>query len=130
MNNEQSKKPSAADKTTGSTAETDIDASNKSKSFYNSPRYLAIVERFKQELPDMVKQLSDAVRIENWDRVKDKSHELKGIGGAMGFPQITEIARQMYTHAGDKNYDQVALTCAELEKECQNLLESFEPADK
>ena len=121
MTNEQSKQPPAA--------ETDIDASKKSKSFYSSPRYLAIVERFKQELPGMVKELSEAVRTENWERVRDKSHELKGIGGAMGFPQITEIARQMYTLAGDNNYDQVTLTAAELEKECQSLVESFKQED-
>jgi HPt (histidine-containing phosphotransfer) domain-containing protein len=100
-----------------------------SKDFYSSPRYLAIVERFKQELPDMVKELSEAVRMENWERVRDKSHELKGIGGALGFPQITEIARQMYAQAGDNNYDQVKLTCAQLEKECQNLMQSFKQED-
>jgi HPt (histidine-containing phosphotransfer) domain-containing protein len=77
----------------------------------------------------MVKELSDAVRMENWDRVKDKSHELKGIGGAMGFPKITEIARQMYIQAGDQNYDQVTLTSAELEKECQSLVQSFKQVD-
>lgn len=121
MTNEQSKQPPAA--------ETDIEASKKSKSFYSSPRYLAIVERFKQQLPEMVKELSEAVRTENWERVKDKSHELKGIGGAMGFPQITEIARQMYTHASDENYDHVTLTCAELEKECQSLVQSFKQVD-
>ena len=77
----------------------------------------------------MVKELSDAVRMENWERVKDKSHELKGIGGAMGFPQITEIARQVYTQACDENYDQVKLTCAELENQCQSLLRSFESGD-
>jgi HPt (histidine-containing phosphotransfer) domain-containing protein len=121
MTNEQSKQPPAA--------ETDIEASKKSKSFYSSPRYLAIVERFKQELPGMVKELSEAVRTEDWERVKDKSHELKGIGGAMGFPQITEIARQMYTHASDENYDHVTLTCAELEKECQSLVQSFKQVD-
>ena len=121
MTNEQSKQPPAA--------ETDIEASKKSKSFYSSPRYLAIVERFKQELPGMVKELSEAVRTEDWERVKDKSHELKGIGGAMGFPQITEIARQMHTQASDENYDHVTLTCAELEQECQNLVQSFNQAD-
>jgi HPt (histidine-containing phosphotransfer) domain-containing protein len=117
MTDEQAKQPPVA--------ETDMDASKKSKSFYSSPRYLAIVERFKQELPRMVKELSEAVRTENWERVKDKSHELKGIGGAMGFPQITEIARQMYTQASDANYNHVTLTCAELEKECQSLVQSF-----
>ena len=77
----------------------------------------------------MVEELSDAVRKENWDRVKDKSHELKGIGGAMGFPEITEIARQMYIQAGEQNYDQVTLTCEELEDQCQSLLRSFEQGD-
>ena len=47
----------------------------------------------------------------------------------MGFPQITEIALQMYTHAGEESYDQVKLTCAELEKECQSLVQSFKQMD-
>ena len=109
--------------------ESNTEDNDMSKDFYSSPRYLAIVERFKQELPDMVKELSEAVRMENWALVKDKSHDLKGIGGAMGFPQITEIALQMYTQAGDKNYDQVTLTCAELEKQCQSLVQSFKQVD-
>jgi HPt (histidine-containing phosphotransfer) domain-containing protein len=100
-----------------------------SKDFYSSPRYLAIVERFKKELPDMVNELSEAVRMENWERVKDKSHELKGIGGALGFPQITEIALKMYKQAVEGNHDQVTLTCAELEKECQSLVRSFKQVD-
>jgi hypothetical protein len=35
----------------------------------------------------------------------------------------------MYTQAGDSNYDQVKLTCAELEKECKSLVESFNQVD-
>ena len=112
-----------------STVESNTEENDMSKDFYSSPRYLAIVERFKQELPEMVKEISEAVRMENWALVKDKSHDLKGIGGAMGFPQITEIALQMYTHAGEESYDQVKLTCAELEKECQSLVQSFKQMD-
>ena len=112
-----------------SPVESNTEENDMSKDFYNSPRYLAIVDRFKKEVPGMVKELSEAVRTENWERVKDKSHELKGIGGAMGFPQITEIALQMYTHAGEESYDQVKLTCTELEKECQSLVQSFKQMD-
>ena len=111
------------DETAGSTPETESGDSDKSNSFYSSPRFLAIVERFKQKLPSMVVELSEAVRMENWDLVKEKSHDLKGIGGAMGFPQITEIARQMNAQVSDKDYDQVALTCTELEKQCQSILQ-------
>jgi len=109
--------------TTGSTEETDTDDSEKSSKFYSSPRFLAIVERFKLKLPSMVVELSEAVRMENWDLVKEKSHDLKGIGGAMGYPQITEIARQMNTQVSDKDYNQVTLACAELEKQCQSILQ-------
>lgn len=94
-----------------------------SRKFYNSPRYLAIVERFRQQLPGMVAELSEAVHTENWERVKDKSHDLKGIGGAMGFPQITEIARQLNEQVRDENYSHAALCCAELEKQCQDIVQ-------
>jgi PAS domain S-box-containing protein len=111
------------DETADPTVETETDDCDKSNTFYSSPRFLAIVERFKKKLPDMVVELSDAVRTENWDLVKEKSHDLKGIGGAMGFPQITEIARQMNVQVNDKDYDQVTQTCTELEKQCQSILQ-------
>jgi len=91
--------------------------------YYKSPGYLAIVKRFKQGLPAMVAELAEAVRMENWELVQAKSHDFKGMGGAVGFDRITEIAGRMNTQVINKDYEQVVLTCAELEDLCRDILQ-------
>ena len=105
--------------------ETGVDqgSDNKHSKFYSSPRYLAIVERFKQKLPEMVAEITDAVHSKNWDLAKAKSHDLKGIGGAMGFAVITDIARRLSDQVSNQDYDQAAQTSTELENVYQDILQ-------
>jgi CheY-like chemotaxis protein/HPt (histidine-containing phosphotransfer) domain-containing protein len=82
--------------------------------YYNSPGYLKIVERFRKKLPNIVEELSEAVRKEDWNDVQVKSHDLKGIGGAVQLPEITEVAGRMNVQVINKQYELVATTNAEL----------------
>jgi PAS domain S-box-containing protein len=98
------------------------DVQKKSLDFYNSPSYLDIVERFKQKLPQMVAELSEAVQTQNWDLVQSKSHDLKGLGGTLGLHEITDVAGRMNIQVKEKNYDQVAATSSELEQKSHCIL--------
>jgi CheY-like chemotaxis protein/HPt (histidine-containing phosphotransfer) domain-containing protein len=91
--------------------------------FYNSPGYLKIVERFRNKLPQMVTELAEAVRREDWERVQSQSHDLKGIGGSVGMPEITEVADRMNIQVRSGEYAQVRHTCAELEHLYQVILQ-------
>ncbi|MGB5277038.1 MAG: CHASE domain-containing protein [Gammaproteobacteria bacterium] len=99
------------------------DVHEKSLDFYSSPSYLDIVERFKQKLPQMVAELSEAVNTQNWDMVQSKSHDLKGLGGTLGLHEITDVAGRLNIQVKEKNYEQVALTSTELEKKSQAILQ-------
>ncbi|MBT8438860.1 MAG: response regulator, partial [Gammaproteobacteria bacterium] len=98
------------------------DVHKKSNDFYNSSNYLDIVERFKQKLPQMVEELSEAVLSKNWDLVQSKSHDLKGLGGTLGLHEITDVAGRMNLQVKEKNYDQVAMTSTELEQKSRSAL--------
>jgi YesN/AraC family two-component response regulator len=91
--------------------------------FYNSPGYLKIVERFRNKLPQMVTELAEAVRREDWEQVQSQSHDLKGIGGSVGMPEITEVADRMNIQVRSGEYAQVRHTCAELEHLYQDILQ-------
>ena len=91
---------------------------------YNSPAFLAIVERFKQNLPQLMAELSAAVHKEDWQLAQSRSHDLKGTGGTVGFPDITEVAGRMNTQIISGDYGQAALTCKELDDLCQRILEA------
>ncbi len=91
---------------------------------YNSPAFLAIIDQFKQNLPQLMAELSAAVRKEDWELAQSKSHDLKGTGGTVGFPDITEVAGRMNVQIINGDYGQAALTCTELEDLCQRILEA------
>ncbi|NNJ95890.1 MAG: PAS domain-containing protein [Gammaproteobacteria bacterium] len=104
--------------------ESDItdDVHQKSMDFYNSSSYLDIVERFKQKLPQIVAELTEAVQTQNWDIVQSKSHDLKGLGGTLGLHEITDVAGRMNIQVKEKDYEQVVVTSTELEHKSQNIL--------
>jgi len=92
--------------------------------YYNSPGYLKIVERFREKLPNLVAELSEAVRKQDWNDVKEKSHDLKGIGGAVQLPEITEVAGRMNIQVINKQYDLVTTTSAELNSLYKKILDN------
>jgi PAS domain S-box-containing protein len=104
--------------------ESDItdDVHQKSMDFYNSSSYLDIVERFKQKLPQIVAELTEAVQTQNWDIVQSKSHDLKGLGGTLGLHEITDVAGRMNIQVKEKDYEQVVVTSTELEHKSQSIL--------
>ena len=87
----------------------------KHADYYNSPGYLAIVERFRQNLPRMLAELAEAIDRQDWDLVQKSSHDLKGIGTTMGMPEITEQAARMNNSVKNEEYAQVSQAMATLE---------------
>ena len=102
----------------------DETAESRSAEYYSNPRYLAIVEKFKHKLPDMVAELSMLVEDKNWEMVIARSHDLKGLGGTMGFLQITEIAGRLNSRARKKDYAKVVKTSKELEQACRTIMDN------
>ncbi len=52
----------------------------------------ALVTRFREGLPEHASKLQMANVNEDWDTMQQIAHTLKGMGGAFGFPEITESA--------------------------------------
>jgi CheY-like chemotaxis protein/HPt (histidine-containing phosphotransfer) domain-containing protein len=111
-----------ADAATGAGPVTDTADRGKYDDYYHSPGYLKLVERFKQNLPHLVTEISEAVHLQDWDQVQIKSHDLKGIGGTMGYPELTEVAGRLNIQVKNKNYNQAEQTSAELESRYQDIL--------
>ena len=100
------------------------DAGNPKTLFTTSPKYLAIVNRFLKQLPLFVREITGAAQSGDWDQLEAKSHDLKGMGGAVGFPEITEIAgriNQMMKNR-DHDHERALGICMELEESCTNIL--------
>jgi signal transduction histidine kinase/FixJ family two-component response regulator len=54
-----------------------------------------VVTKFIAELPGYRQRISAALAARDWSTVHELVHQLKGMGGAMGYPVITEVASAM-----------------------------------
>ena len=89
--------------------------------FLNNPKYKELVKRFLLDLPQMVEKITEAIRAQDWVEVRAMSHNLKGLGGALGYPQITEVAGEINTLVKQEEYDQAANACVALRELCLNI---------
>jgi HPt (histidine-containing phosphotransfer) domain-containing protein len=60
------------------------------------PQYLALCQR------DLMR-LKAALEASEWNSVRVLGHNLKGSGGAYGFPELTEIGASIETSAKEQN---------------------------
>lgn len=58
--------------------------------------YVILVQNFVTKLPDIMNSIEQAVEQLNWQELSALLHNLKGLGGSFGFPEITELAGPMY----------------------------------
>jgi signal transduction histidine kinase/DNA-binding NarL/FixJ family response regulator len=49
-----------------------------------------LTNRFLLKLPEMKKDITEALDSENWGKLMALTHDLKGLGGSFGFPELTE----------------------------------------
>ena len=59
------------------------------------PEFAEIVSHFITKLPGMIAVLEAAYRAQDWDKFREAVHNLKGMGGGFGFPQLTERAAEI-----------------------------------
>jgi CheY-like chemotaxis protein len=111
----------------GNTAEVDIvqkldiktnennktdDVSIKSE-LSDDPDYAVIVENFIKSLFMMQREIDHALKEKDWMKLDELFHQLKGSGGGMGFPMITEVASEIGILIKEQAYGQAQ---SEIEK--------------
>lgn len=66
-----------------------------------------IIEQFVLTLPERISQLKTYAAQDEWEEVRKIAHQIKGIGGSLGFPQLTEKGKlldQAIKEARDQEY--------------------------
>lgn len=75
--------------------------------FENEPDLADLVHIYVEKLPSIVEEMAQAINGENWAKVKSKAHDMKGTGGGYGYPQITELARQIEASVLNSEYSKL-----------------------
>lgn len=66
-----------------------------------------IMNAFADKLPGYCEQLKQAIAACQWAQAREVAHQLRGLGGGMGYPIITEIASTLQFQLKTKNYADV-----------------------
>ena len=62
-----------------------------------------VIQNFVDKLPSYYADLTRAIEQSDWKVIRDIVHNLKGLGGTMGYPLVTEIATAMHPHVESGN---------------------------
>jgi len=66
-----------------------------------------IVESFVDRLPGYCEQLTQAIASRQWTQAREVAHQLRGLGGGMGYPIVTELASTLLFQLKTENYAEV-----------------------
>ncbi len=72
------------------------------------------LEMFLNGLLPMQQLINDFYNKESWDELKAQIHQVKGTGGAFGFPLLTEVAREIHLELSNKKYANLSKLMSEL----------------
>jgi len=73
-------------------------------SITNKPIFTALVQKFVRHLPNHITNIKQLAKAKQWSELKKITHQLKGMGGGLGFPVITEITKEIDIEITRANY--------------------------
>ena len=71
------------------------------------PEFSEIVDGFLGRLPQMQNDLAQAFARQDWDSCQKRIHEIKGLGGAMGYPDLSDEAKTTEDLIKSESYQQL-----------------------
>ena len=97
-----------------------------SEEFADDPEFQQLLQQFVDGLPGIVGNICNAAGAQDWDTVQALSHNLKGVGGNYGFPDISHIAQKINNHTKNEQYERIGPLVEELNKECERIVQNHQ----
>ncbi|MGD8559471.1 MAG: ATP-binding protein, partial [Gammaproteobacteria bacterium] len=97
-----------------------------SDEFADDPEFQKLLQQFVNGLPGIVDKIHHATIEQDWDTAQSLSHNLKGVGGNYGFPEISHIARKINTDIKSEQYGRIDVLVAELTSECSRIVKNHQ----
>lgn len=91
--------------------------------------FRAVVSEFVETLPRRIEELCSAHQSNDWSRLSDLAHRLKGAGGSYGYPMLSTLAAEMeqsFRRRDDAQFDEWIKNLDSLVRAASRGLESGE----
>jgi len=91
----------------------------------DEPEMGDLVEKYCHRLPDLVEQFRRGVRQGDLEILKKLSHDLKGTGGGMGFPLLTDFATHFEARINTRDVDNLEKLVDEMAAIVQRIIKGM-----
>jgi CheY-like chemotaxis protein len=71
----------------------------------DAPEFDELVVNFVAQLPMLLEPIDQAWKDQDWQKLKANAHDLKGVAGGYGFPQLTQVAGQIEFELAKQTFD-------------------------
>jgi HPt (histidine-containing phosphotransfer) domain-containing protein len=78
--------------------------------------FATLVKEYIDHLSRLLDELEALLKNQQWDDLRKEIHDLKGGGGGFGYPQITELAREIEIALIDADYEMLPALFGRLRK--------------
>jgi YesN/AraC family two-component response regulator len=87
----------------------------------DDPDLAHVVENFIAYLPSKIESLIKVAQQQDWTMLKDEAHQLKGLGGGYGYPEITRLAAKLEFQVLNRNQLEVDALIGRIDSYCQRI---------
>jgi signal transduction histidine kinase/CheY-like chemotaxis protein/HPt (histidine-containing phosphotransfer) domain-containing protein len=100
---------------------TENDSPVISKLIDEEPDLVCLLEGFIGHLPASMDALESAAAKNDWDTLKEQAHQLKGLGGGYGYPDLTTLAGKLEFQIINRNKSEVASLITAMTRYCERI---------
>lgn len=86
------------------------------------PELIDLVMKFVRRLPGLLNELHQACRREDWNKAKELAHDLKGVSGNYGYPQMSELALKLEFEIARKDKEATKHLLAAMDNVSQQIM--------
>jgi CheY-like chemotaxis protein len=90
----------------------------------DDPEFQTLVKQFLKNLPALLAEITDATETQRWDAATAATHQLKGMGGSFGFPDLTDLAGRIEDRLARNDFEEVSSLVKRLVILCQRIQQS------
>jgi len=83
-----------------------------------------LILKFIDELPIIVSDIEKGLQIQELTEVENKIHDLKGLGGGVGYPQLTKISGEIETLVRQNRINEAIAVAERLKKMANDICAS------
>ncbi len=102
-------------------AETGDDGMPVLSELLEEPDLAHLIEKFIEFLPGKIASIIQAAEQQDWDTLKDDAHQLKGLGGGYGYPEITQLASRLEFQILNRNLVEIDSVIASIRAYCERI---------